>query len=273
MFSRSMKWAAKRSKRDTIDKWYNRGEDGIYYENKAVLQADENSFVSLRYRFAKDKNYIFYKGEVLRHADLQTFTVNPETGIGSDKSGLCIHDAFAKGKSPVYTLLPGLGIQNADRIQIPYLADMDGIVESIGHPWQEYIPINPVVKSGMLMQEDGTQLWGWDYRHLGMVLMLNREGKLCQFMFRPDYEHQMGCKITYKKKSIFDISLRKLSPLYKLGFEEVLHPDYRILRNSTDGVELWIKSGKEMNLPASEEVFPQDSYFITYMKFFFPGHL
>lgn len=75
----------------------------VYYCNEQIEHADANSFVVLKHGYAKDKNNVYYKGDVLRFVDPASFKLKgkkeelieelPESGYFKAES-----DVFYNGK-------------------------------------------------------------------------------------------------------------------------------------------------------------------------------
>ncbi len=64
----------------------------IYHWGEQVNNADAESFEVVRHHYGKDKNHVFFKGQIVKDADVTSFGILEEGGVG-DKDG-----PFREGK-------------------------------------------------------------------------------------------------------------------------------------------------------------------------------
>ncbi len=257
---------------DKIDEFYSREDNQIYYEGRLIYAVDSKSFVSIGNRFGRDHSCVFFRGEVVPHADPETFKITDD-GSGKDDTGYCISDLFAGSGTPVYTILSGKGIKNEKGLELAFGMEQKEVISLLGHPWQsgESFFAPPVFHK----KQEGNNIrpfWAWDYKHLGLILEFNEVGSLCHMVFRPDYEDLMGCKVMFKKKILFDLRITSLRQLTRMGFEFTDHTSLLSLHHSSSGIILSIHTGEEMNLPSGEEIFPPKEYFIVSMSMATPSY-
>lgn len=250
-----------------IDEYYSRDEGNqVYYEGRLLFNVDGESFISVGNRFGKDTQSVYFQGELLPHADVSSFYVD-DKGMGWDETGYCISDDFAMDSTPVYTIIPGKGIQNRMGKKLCFGMTQEEVIKVIGHPWQSGDNFfSPPFFSKISSSSKIRPFWAWDYKHLGLILEFDEVGDLCHFVFKPDYEDLMGCKVNFKRKELFDMRITSLRQLTRMGFEFTDHTSLLSLYHVNSGIVISIHTGEEMNLPSGEEIYPPKEYFIVSMS-------
>ncbi len=109
---------------EVINKWYLKDDKNYYFveyndDNFSFQDIDYNSFVIVSKYFTKDKNYVFYKGEIMEMVDLESFEYINEfyqkdknyiyykgeiIEIADTESFIVIDNAYAKDKRYNYFL-------------------------------------------------------------------------------------------------------------------------------------------------------------------------
>lgn len=248
---------------EKLDQWYEIGMDGdIYFEGRLLFRADAASFNTIGFGFAKDEQYVYYKGEILNHADPATFSVDPKTGHGSDINGFRIFDSFAGGPTPVYRILPLKGFQNAFGKKLLLSTPYWDVIEQIGYPWQPtFAPLSVENKAPSFLHSA-------DFRHLGFTAYFDEEARLSRVCFKPDYEHAMGCRVILKKRDFFRLPLHSLKSLKKLGFKEQKEGRSEgpfFFENPHMGIDISLKTGEALNQPSGVEIFPAKQLFVYHL--------
>ncbi|MEM7513724.1 MAG: hypothetical protein AAF388_22550 [Bacteroidota bacterium] len=251
-----------------LDRWYYRESSvGVYFQRRWVYQAHESSFESMGWGFGKDYQCVFFKGCYLQHADKNSFHVDPHSGIGEDAQGFRISGEFAGKYSPVYSLVPGQGLQNLNGKSLYFGMGYEEVFNILGDPWQiaheEWSSKEAL--SGLNTQE--YPLWDWDYRHLGFVASFDQQGGLCQFQLRPEYEDPLGCRILLNRQDIFNTPIHSLKSLESSGFTRVSHPTRTLMMHNVWGLMLHMVPGLDMYESSAQANFPKDQYFIQSVLF------
>ncbi|MEM9935805.1 MAG: hypothetical protein AAF824_19425 [Bacteroidota bacterium] len=251
-----------------LDRWYYRDASvGVYFRGRWVYQAQEISFDSLGWGFGKDYQCIFYKGCYLQHADRNSFHVDPHSGMGEDGQGFRISGKFAGKYSPVYSIVPGQGIQNLDGAMLYFGMGYEEVFNLLGDPWQIAHEEWTSQQALSGFNTENYPLWDWDYKHLGFVISFDQHGNLCQFQLRPEYEDPLGCRILLNRKDIFNMPIHTIQNLTQSGFSRIYHPNKIMMMHNIWGIILQLVPGVDMYEGLSNTHFPKDQYFIQSILF------
>ena len=66
---------------------YHKTKNNIYYRGIKMLNIDHNTFIKLKFGWAKDNYRVYYAGNIVYGIDLKTFKMENDKAIGIDKNG------------------------------------------------------------------------------------------------------------------------------------------------------------------------------------------